>query len=54
MKIHFENPGFSLKISTYAKVFIYLFSENCGETRLFPSRAADHSGKKAGFLPGQI
>ncbi|QTA89987.1 Uncharacterized protein dnm_060470 [Desulfonema magnum] len=23
---------------------------NGGETRLFPSEAADHSGKKAGFL----
>ncbi|QTA86682.1 Uncharacterized protein dnm_027060 [Desulfonema magnum] len=27
------------------------FSANCGETRVFPSRTAGHSGKKAGFFP---
>ncbi|QTA88559.1 Uncharacterized protein dnm_046060 [Desulfonema magnum] len=33
------------------KSFLYVFfSVNCGETRLFPSAEADHSGKKAGFL----
>ncbi|QTA90377.1 Uncharacterized protein dnm_064380 [Desulfonema magnum] len=28
-----------------------MFSANLGETQLFPSGSADHSGKKAGFLP---
>ncbi|QTA86767.1 Uncharacterized protein dnm_027910 [Desulfonema magnum] len=33
------------------KSFLYIFfSVNGGETRLFPLRAAAHSGKKAGFL----
>ncbi|QTA90209.1 Uncharacterized protein dnm_062700 [Desulfonema magnum] len=27
-----------------------MFSANRGKTRVFPSGAADHSGKKAGFL----
>ncbi|QTA86396.1 Uncharacterized protein dnm_024200 [Desulfonema magnum] len=29
-------------------------SANCGETRNFPSRTADHSGKKPGLFPVQI
>ncbi|QTA86694.1 Uncharacterized protein dnm_027180 [Desulfonema magnum] len=34
-----------------SKSFLYIFfSANRGETRLFPSQAAGHSGKKAGFL----
>ncbi|QTA84894.1 Uncharacterized protein dnm_092460 [Desulfonema magnum] len=36
------------------KFFIYLFSANGGETRLFPLSETHHSGKKAGFLSGQI
>ncbi|QTA88016.1 Uncharacterized protein dnm_040560 [Desulfonema magnum] len=38
-------------ISIRSKVFYTsFFSVNRGETRLFPSAEADHSGKKAGFL----
>ncbi|QTA88921.1 Uncharacterized protein dnm_049680 [Desulfonema magnum] len=38
------------------KNFLYIFfSVNSEETRLFPSRAADRSGKKKpGFFPGKI
>ncbi|QTA87047.1 Uncharacterized protein dnm_030740 [Desulfonema magnum] len=34
-----------------SRSFSYIFfSVNRGETRVFPSQAAAHSGKKAGFL----
>ncbi|QTA91935.1 Uncharacterized protein dnm_080080 [Desulfonema magnum] len=39
-----------------SKSFLYIFfSVKGGETRVFPSRAAGHSGeKKPGFFTGQI
>ncbi|QTA93625.1 Uncharacterized protein dnm_097290 [Desulfonema magnum] len=46
-------PAGRISVSKYPiKSFYIFFSANGGETRLFPSGAADHSGKKAGFLPG--
>ncbi|QTA87816.1 Uncharacterized protein dnm_038530 [Desulfonema magnum] len=48
-----EQEQEQVKVRFYAcKNFLYIsFSVNSGETRLFPSEAADRSWKKAGFLP---